>query len=96
MTSQEEGMENMASKKEVDSQEEGKKVWKIVLTGGPCGGKTTAQVCTWRAKIGNTIQIVQILLFFLLQCNLNGVIPKCLPLKGILEFFHIICGRPNG
>jgi hypothetical protein len=22
------------------------KVWKLVLTGGPCGGKTTAQVCT--------------------------------------------------
>ena len=27
-----------------EGREEGHKVWRLVLTGGPCGGKTTAQV----------------------------------------------------
>jgi hypothetical protein len=27
------------------------KVWKLVLTGGPCGGKTTAQVCNFLVHV---------------------------------------------
>lgn len=27
----------------MDSQQKKRKIWKLVLTGGPCGGKTTGQ-----------------------------------------------------
>ena len=38
----EEGREGREEGRE--GREEGHKVWRLVLTGGPCGGKTTAQV----------------------------------------------------
>ena len=36
------------------SQSKTRKVWKLVLTGGPCGGKTTGQarLCTFFENLG--------------------------------------------
>lgn len=36
------------------SQSKTRKIWKLVLTGGPCGGKTTGQarLCTFFENLG--------------------------------------------
>ena len=44
-------------------QSKTRKIWKLVLTGGPCGGKTTGQarLCTFFENLGWKVRYAEIM-----------------------------------